>query len=76
MKKQPKKIKATKFVPVHPMETINEMSTYQLFGEGLARQMSVGLTDFHATLLSAMFGVDRQFFINLQKNYDEDMKKK
>jgi hypothetical protein len=60
---------------VHPVEIIGEMSICKEFGNDMYSEICNRVTPHHAMLLGAVLKVDRQFFINLQKNYDEDVKR-
>ena len=56
---------------VHPIEFIEEMAVIKLFGEKLAQDFEIGITDKNAYLLEAMFKMPRKFWLTLQKSYDE-----
>lgn len=71
--------KKTAFKPnyaVHPSETIEEFCMYQLLGQPWAKKIQDnGITKQDAMLFEALFSTPRQFFINLQKNYDKTVKR-
>lgn len=68
-------MKKTEYKPnyaVHPSETIEELCLYKTFGKEWAQRIqNEGIDRAQAYLYEAMFGMPRQFFINLQDNYEK-----
>lgn len=55
----------------HPVETVKEAAAYMLLGEEVMMAVEQGITPELAKELSEHLGASEQFWLNLQKNYDE-----
>ena len=61
---------------VSPMETLRDMCLYQTFGSEMIKDFEKGITEKNVYLIAAMFPeTPRKFWLNLQKNYNETVKR-